>query len=112
MDTQISLSSLIAGVGTICGIAGFIISQLMSIAKKGKSDGVLASNIEHMQQTITDLTKSVDTLISKTELKEEKHEQEYRAILVQLTENKTEISILKQEVSSIKSFRSQTGSCE
>lgn len=113
MNTQISLSSLIAGVSAVAGICGFIISRFVSATTKGKSEGVLASDIAHMQQNIVELTKSVDTLTSRLEIKGEKQEQEYRDLLVQLTANKTEISILKQEVSILKSHRMPAvGSCE
>lgn len=74
---------------TICGIASFLAGRKKSVQDDGEKEGNIETDIQYIKESIKDTAKSIETLTLKMETSDNKREEDYRALLVQLTELKS-----------------------
>lgn len=74
---------------SICSIASFLIGRKNAAKDQGQKEGSLKTDIQYIKETIRDTTKSLDALSIKLDAQDKKREEDYRDMLIQLTELKS-----------------------
>lgn len=77
----VGLASLIA---TLCTIAGFLLGRKKEAVAKGQQDGTFQSDIKYIKTTMTDLKVSVEKLDNKIDSNQEKLNNEYKQLLIEV----------------------------
>lgn len=98
---ELTWGVVIAGLGLVCSlctIAAFYIGRRKAAADEGKEKGSLKKDIEYIKDTVKDTTKSLETLAIKLEAQDKQREDDYRQLLVQLTELKSSYKSLHLRV--------------
>lgn len=91
----------VALCSTICGIAAFVIGRKKAAQDEGEKEGNIKTDIQYIKESIKDTAKSIETLTLKMETSDNKREEDYRALLVQLTELKSSYKSLHIRVDNI-----------
>ena len=73
---------------SLCSIASFYLGRRKAAKDEGKDEGSLHTDIKYIKETIRDTTKSLDSLSLKLDAQDKQREEDYRQMLVQLTELK------------------------
>lgn len=74
---------------SLCSIASFLLGRRKVANEEGKEEGSLKTDIQYIKDTIRDTTKSLDALSLKLDAQDKQREEDYRQLLVQLTELKS-----------------------
>lgn len=74
---------------SLCSIASFLLGRRKVANEEGKEEGSLKTDIQYIKDTIRDTTKSLDALSMKLDAQDKQREEDYRQLLVQLTELKS-----------------------
>lgn len=74
---------------SLCSIASFLLGRRKVATEEGKEEGSLKTDIQYIKDTIRDTTKSLDALSLKLDAQDKQREEDYRQLLVQLTELKS-----------------------
>lgn len=74
---------------SLCSIASFLLGRRKVAQDKGKEEGSLKTDIQYIKDTIRDTTKSLDALSLKLDAQDKQREEDYRQLLIQITELKS-----------------------
>lgn len=77
----VGVASLIA---TLCTIAGFLLGRKKEAVAEGQQDGTVQSDIKYIRTTMTDLKISVEKLDNKIDSNQEKLNNEYKQLLIEV----------------------------
>ena len=91
----VGLASLIA---TLCTIAGFLLGRRKEAIAEGQQDGTFKSDITYIKNTMTDLKTSVEKLDNKIESNQEKLNDEYKQLLVEVVKLKEASNEMQQRI--------------
>ena len=86
---------------SLCSIASFLLGRRKVAQDEGKQEGSLATDLKYIKETIKDTTKSLDALNVKLDAQSKQREEDYRDLLVQLTELKASYKSLHIRVDNI-----------
>lgn len=81
--------AVVAFLCSLCSIAAFFLGRRKAAQDEGKEEGSLKTDIQYIKDTIRDTTKSLDTLSLKLDAQDKQREEDYRQMLVQITELKS-----------------------
>ena len=91
----VGIASLIA---TFCTIAGFLLGRRKEAVAEGQQDGTFKSDITYIKNTMTDLKTSVEKLDNKIESNQEKLNDEYKQLLVEVVKLKEASNEMQQRI--------------
>lgn len=91
----VGMASLIA---TLCTIAGFLLGRRKEAVAEGQQDGTFKADITYIKNTMTDLKTSVEKLDNKIDSNQEKLNDEYRQLLVEVVKLKEASSEMQQRI--------------
>lgn len=74
---------------SLCSVASFLLGRRKVAQDEGKQEGTLATDLQYIKETIKDTTKSLEALNVKLDAQSKQREEDYRDLLVQLTELKS-----------------------
>lgn len=74
---------------SLCSVASFLLGRRKVAQDEGKEEGSLATDLKYIKETIRDTTKSLEALNVKLDAQGKQREQDYRDLLVQITELKS-----------------------
>lgn len=80
--------AVVAFCCSLCSVASFILGRRKVAQDEGKEEGSLATDLKYIKETIKDTTKSLEALNVKLDAQNKLREEDYRDLLVQLTELK------------------------
>lgn len=86
---------------SLCSVASFLLGRRKVAQDAGKQEGTLATDLKYIKETIKDTTKSLDALNVKLDAQSKQREEDYRDLLVQLTELKASYKSLHIRVDNI-----------
>lgn len=72
-----------------CSIASFLLGRKKAAEQEGEEEGGLKKDLQYIKDNIRDTTKSLDSLSLKLDAQDKQREQDYRQMLVELTELKS-----------------------
>lgn len=93
--------AVVAFCCSLCSVASFLLGRRKVAQDEGKEEGTLATDLKYIKETIKDTTKSLDALNVKLDAQNKRQEQDYRDLLVQLTELKSSYKSLHIRVDEI-----------
>ena len=91
----VGMASLIA---TLCTIAGFLLGRRKEAVAEGQQDGTFKADITYIKNTMTDLKTSVEKLDNKIDSNQEKLNDEYRQLLVEVVKLKEASAEMQQRI--------------
>ena len=74
---------------SLCSIISFLLGRRKAAQDEGKEEGSLKTDIQYIKDTIRDTTKSLDALSLKLDAQDKQREEDYRQLLIQITELKS-----------------------
>ena len=74
---------------SLCSIAAFFLGRRKVAQEEGKEEGSLKTDIQYIKDTIRDTTKSLDALSLKLDTQDKQREEDYRQMLIQITDLKS-----------------------
>ena len=86
---------------SLCSVASFLLGRRKVAQDEGKQEGSLATDLKYIKETIRDTTKSLEALNVKLDAQNKQREEDYRDLLVQLTELKASYKSLHIRVDNI-----------
>ena len=86
---------------SLCSVASFLLGRRKVAQDEGKEEGSLATDLRYIKETIKDTTKSLDALNVKLDAHNKQREEDYRDLLVQITELKASYKSLHIRVDNI-----------
>ena len=86
---------------SLCSVASFLLGRRKVAQDEGKQEGSLATDLKYIKETIRDTTKSLESLNVKLDAQNKQREEDYRDLLVQLTELKASYKSLHIRVDNI-----------
>lgn len=92
------IAALIALCCSVCSIAAFLLGRKKAAQDEGKEEGSLRTDIQYIKETIRDTTKSIDALSLRIAAQDKQREEDYRQMLVQMTELKASYKALHLRV--------------
>ena len=87
--TWASILSVLSIVVAFCSVASFYFGRRKAATDDAKEEGGLKTDIQYIKETIRDTTKSLDSLSLKLDAQDKQRENDYRQMLVELTELKS-----------------------
>lgn len=81
--------AVVAFCCSLCSVASFLLGRRKVAQDEGKEEGSLATDLQYIKETIKDTTKSLEALNVKLDAQGKQREQDYRDLLVQITELKS-----------------------
>lgn len=87
--TWASILSVLSIVVALCSVASFYFGRRKAATDDAKEEGGLKTDIQYIKETIRDTTKSLDSLSLKLDAQDKQRENDYRQMLVELTELKS-----------------------
>ena len=91
----VGMASLIA---TLCTIAGFLLGRRKEAVAEGQQDGTFKADITYIKNTMTDLKTSVEKLDNKIDSNQEKLNNEYKQLLVEVVKLKESSAEMQQRI--------------
>lgn len=82
-------AAVIALCCSLCSVASFLLGRRKAANEEGEKEGSLKTDIQYIKETIRDTTKSLDALSIKLDAQDKQREEDYRQLLVELTELKS-----------------------
>ena len=83
-----AFAAVIALCCSLCSVASFLLGRRKVAQDEGKQEGSLATDLKYIKDTIKDTTKSLDALNIKLDAQNKQREEDYRGLLVEITELK------------------------
>lgn len=96
-----ALAAVLALCCSLCSVASFYFGRRKVATDSAKQEGSLATDLKYIKDTIKDTTRSLDTLNAKLDSNSKQREEDYRQLLVQLTELKASYKSLHTRVDGI-----------
>ena len=93
--------AVVAFCCSLCSVASFLLGRRKIAQDEGKQEGTLATDLKYIKETIRDTTKSLEALNVKLDAQNKQREEDYRDLLVQLTELKASYKSLHIRVDNI-----------
>ena len=93
--------AVVAFCCSLCSVASFLLGRRKVAQDEGKEEGTLATDLKYIKETIRDTTKSLDALNTKLDAQNKQREEDYRDLLVQLTELKASYKSLHIRVDEV-----------
>lgn len=93
--------AVVAFCCSLCSVASFLLGRRKVAQDEGKEEGTLATDLKYIKETIKDTTKSLDALNVKLDAQGKQREQDYRDLLVQITELKSSYKSLHIRVDEV-----------
>jgi chromosome segregation ATPase len=93
--------AVVAFCCSLCSVASFLLGRRKVAQDEGKEEGTLATDLRYIKETIKDTTKSLDALNVKLDAQNKQREEDYRDLLVQITELKASYKSLHIRVDNI-----------
>lgn len=100
--TWAAVAAVLALVVSGCSVASFYFGRRKAATDDAEKQGGLKTDLQYIKDTVRDNVKSVEGLAAKLDSHSKQREEEYRDMLVQITELKVKYSLLSQEVVSLK----------
>lgn len=94
----VGIASLIA---TLCTIAGFLLGRRKEAVEQGQQEGSFTADIKYIKTTMTDLKATVDKLDTKIDTNQEKLNDEYKQLLIEVIKLKEISSELQQRIAKL-----------
>lgn len=89
-----AVAAVVALCCSLCSITAFLLGRRKVAQDEGKEEGSLKTDIQYIKDTIRDTTKSLDALSIKLDAQDKQREEDYRQMLVQITELKSSYTSL------------------
>lgn len=86
---------------SLCSVASFLLGRRKVAQDEGKQEGSWATDLKYIKETIRDTTKSLDALNVKLDSQNKQREEDYRELLVQITELRASYKSLHIRVDNI-----------
>ena len=86
---------------SLCSVASFYFGRRKAATDQAKEDGSLKTDIKYIKETMRDTTKSLEALSIKLDAQDKQREEDYRGLLVQLTELKSSYKSLHIRVDNL-----------
>jgi len=83
------MGALLALCTSICSIASFYIGRQRAAASEAEESGHMSSDLQYIKDNLRDTSKSLDALTAKLDAQNKQREEDYRELLVKLTELKS-----------------------
>ena len=99
--TIAGIAACIALCSSICGVAAFWLGRKKAAEDEGEQEGSIKTDLQYIKESVRDTTKSIDSLSLKLEASDKSREEDYRTLLVQLTELKSSYNSLHIRVDNI-----------
>ena len=99
--TWASILSVLSIVVALCSVASFYFGRRKAATDDAKEEGGLKTDIQYIKETIRDTTKSLDSLSLKLDAQDKQRENDYRQMLVELTELKSSYKSLHIRVDNL-----------
>lgn len=99
--TIAGITACIALCSSICSVAAFWIGRKRAAEDEGEQEGSIKTDLQYIKESVRDTTKSIDSLSLKLEASDKSREEDYRTLLVQLTELKSSYKSLQIRVDNI-----------
>lgn len=80
------LASVLGVVVSLCSIASFYFGRRKAATEEAKEDGRLSTDLKYIKDIIKDTNKSLDALAIRLDAQNRQQEEDYRQLLVKLTE--------------------------
>lgn len=90
------LGGIASLVATVCTIAGFLLGRKKEAVEEGQKEGSVSADLSYIKHTMTDLKISVEKLDNKIDNNQEKLNNDYKQLLIEVTklkENTKELQI-------------------
>lgn len=84
-----AVAAVVALCCSLCSLASFLFGRRKVAKDEGSAEGSLKTDIQYIKDTIRDTTKSLDALSLKLDAQDKQREEDYRQLLVQMTELKS-----------------------
>lgn len=84
-----ALAAVVALLCSICSVASFLLGRRKVAQDEGKEEGSLKTDLKYIKETVRDTTRSLDALALKLDAQDKQREEDYRQMLIQLTELKS-----------------------
>lgn len=100
----LTLASIIACISlcsTVCGVVSFYIGRRKAATEQGQKDGSLQTDLRYIKESVRDTTKSIDQLTAKLSASDKAREEDYRQMLIQVTELKSSYKSLHIRVDNL-----------
>lgn len=85
-------------LSTACSIAAFMIGRKKAATDEGQESGSLKTDVKYIKETLKDTNKTMEQLTIKLEAADKQREDDYRQMLVALTELKASYKSLHTRV--------------
>ena len=99
--TMGAIVAIVALLCSVCSIAAFLLGRRKAAQDEGKQEGTWATDLKYIKETIRDTTKSLDALTVKLDAQNKQREDDYRDLLVQITELRASYKSLHIRVDNI-----------
>lgn len=96
-----AVAAVVALCCSLCSVASFLFGRRQVAQDEGKQEGSWATDLRYIKETIRDTTKSLDSLNAKLDAQNKQREEDYRDLLVQLTELRASYKSLHIRVDNI-----------
>lgn len=83
------IGALLAICTSICSVASFYVGRQRAATEEGEKEGHVSTDLQYIKDYIRDTSKSLDALTAKLDAQNKQREQDYRELLVKMTELKT-----------------------
>lgn len=87
--TIAGIVACIALCSSVCSVAAFWIGRRKAAQDQGEQEGSLKTDLQYIKESVRDTTKSLESLALKLDASDKSREEDYRGLLVQLTELKS-----------------------
>lgn len=101
---NLDITLLVTVVGlivSVCSIAAFFLGRKKEASSEGRNTGILETDIKNISRQLQDMRVSFDRLSIKIETVDERRENEYRELFVQVTELKSSYKSLHKRLDAI-----------
>lgn len=96
--TFASLCAAAVLLSTVCSIASFLLGRKKAAVEDGQHSGSLKTDVQYIKETLKDTAKTMEQLTIKLEAADKQREEDYRQMLVSLTELKSSYKSLHTRV--------------
>ena len=100
-----TLGGVIALIGlccSICSISAFFIGRRKAATDEAKEEARVSLDLKYIKDTVSEQTRSLESLNLKLDTQSQQREKEYRELLVKYTELETKHKLLRDDVIAMK----------
>lgn len=100
----LTLGGIVATIAlctSLCSVASFYFGRRKAATDEAKENERVSTDLRYIKDMVRDTTKSLDTLSVKLDAQDKQREEDYRQLLVQLTELKSNYKSLHIRVDNL-----------